>query len=325
MYWTHLRCSGDAPSGRSHAFTCVVGARHFVLGGYSGSHVCDDLFSLDLNNSHWSKVTVRGDPPCEANRHTSMLWHECLQKQEFLVSFGGNSKSQFFRNPIHILDPRTMRWVRNEATWLHGSWPSYAGEHSGKWDLQRGPIVFGADDGEYSNTLQALDMRSMKWMLIHAGGSMVPSPRCLHATAIDEERRRMVVFGGFDGTYLNDLYSLDLDTCAFTQHHGEGQVPKKVSGAQIAVEDDSVTVHGGVGCSGIVTHHVYKMDFAVNKWEHQRSSVDLPRTGHSFCSWRPGMRPNGFRKDEGHLMRWLAFGGHDGEGYTADVHIARYS
>eukprot|EP00760_Papus_ankaliazontas_P023075 PhM_4_TR1915/c0_g1_i1/m.98617/K20285/RABEPK; Rab9 effector protein with kelch motifs len=342
MQWNLNHCSGDPPPATSGTFCGMIGTRMYVTGGRNNTGLNQtDLHVLDLNNVHWNKCVVRGDAPATSSNLTSTVWHDPRQRQEFIVNFSGHP-SHYFRSKINVLDPRIMRWTQHEPRWLHPSHPSTYGDHhcGTPWDVAtNGPVVFGAEDGAYSDLVLGLDIRMWRWLRIHAGGAL-PSPRSLHAHVLDEASNALYVFGGFDGEYRNDLYKMDLAMCSFEKIEAmDGSTTTPRSGAQLSVERAGrhFTVHGGCVPGGRVLCDIAVLDLDRTKnvlnedgaptgelerdvtWVPQRSSPDLPRVGHTMATWRPGTRPTGLEEASG-KVRFVVYGGHDGTQHTNDVY-----
>eukprot|EP00759_Apiculatamorpha_spiralis_P056461 PhF_6_TR8058/c0_g1_i2/m.12475 len=327
VHWNSFPCTGELPTPRSNAFMAILGHRCLLMGGTTSVDQCNEAYYLDLHNRHWSRSTIRGDPPPYITSFGTKLWNCSRQQQDFMVSTG--TTVNMYRNGIFILDPRTMRWVRNDPKWLYPYYPSYAGEvqgSTGGWDLNNGPLFFGGADGEYSNVVQGLDMRTWKWMVVNASGD-VPTPRSLHATTFDEPQNRMIVYGGFDGKYLDDLYTFSLKTCRFEKIQvSEESSPGKRAGAALLMSDpNTLVVHGGTSCGGAVlstcasirlTSHSDNPTTTPMLWEANRIPSGAQASGHTVVTWRSGSRPTAF--EDSHLSHVL-FGGHDGRDYLNET------
>jgi hypothetical protein len=72
-------------------------------------------------------------------------------------------------------------------------------------------IVFGGNDGARSNQVWTLSslQSSPTWTQLTPLGTP-PSPREHHSAVYDPVGARMIVFGGYDGALLNDVWALSL-------------------------------------------------------------------------------------------------------------------
>ncbi len=113
-------------------------------------------------------------------------------------------------------------WIWNGTTWdasqnLPGPLPRNG--HSFVYDESRGVcILFGGYDGRYRADTWLYDGR--EWFLllddVHPFPGR-PAPRMDHAMAYDAVRGRMTIFGGYNGTTLDDTWVLNLNMPSITQ------------------------------------------------------------------------------------------------------------
>lgn len=69
-------------------------------------------------------------------------------------------------------------------------------------------VAFGGTDGSYRNDVYAHSLDSGRgWALLAPSGTK-PAPRRLHTAVWDAPRDRMLVFGGYDGSFYNDVWAL---------------------------------------------------------------------------------------------------------------------
>ena len=71
-------------------------------------------------------------------------------------------------------------------------------------------IVFGGSDGAFRNETWILDLRpEVGWRQAFPAGTL-PAPRRLAKAVYDPVRDRVLVFGGFDGSFYADVWALHL-------------------------------------------------------------------------------------------------------------------
>ncbi len=99
-------------------------------------------------------------------------------------------------------------------------------------------VAFGGTDGSYRNDTYAHSLDSGRgWAMLAPTGTK-PAPRRLHTAIWDAPRDRMIVFGGFDGTFYNDVWSLSFAgaTPAWTRLLPVGTPPSPRAG-HVAIYD----------------------------------------------------------------------------------------
>jgi hypothetical protein len=142
-----------------------------------------------------------------------------------MVVFGG-----FVSGSNAVLSTLQTMTLDGTATWSTlalGGGPGARFGHSAIVDAPGGRmIVFGGQNLGSLNDLWSLDLSVPSWAALIPAGAP-PPPRFGHAAVFDRVRRRMIVFGGFDGSsYLNDVWVLSLNgTPTWTQLSPGGTAP----------------------------------------------------------------------------------------------------
>jgi hypothetical protein len=72
-------------------------------------------------------------------------------------------------------------------------------------------VIFGGGGGNYLNDTWVLNANGSSWTQLATQGDL-PAPRRLHSAIYDSQNDRMVVFGGYDGTFYNDVWALSFST-----------------------------------------------------------------------------------------------------------------
>ncbi len=127
-----------------------------------------------------------------------------------MIVFGGLVRGGAPRNDVwsmSVVGPPT--WTRLTPA---GEPPPPRAFHSAIMDPDGGRmLVFGGWNGAEIGDLWELNLRGVPaWRpLLPAGAG--PTPRSDHSAIYDPLHRRMIVFGGWDGTFRNDTWSLPLD------------------------------------------------------------------------------------------------------------------
>jgi dynein heavy chain len=64
--------------------------------------------------------------------------------------------------------------------------------------------------GELVNTACFLDIETMRWAPIHPEDDLLPKPREYAGVSYDQKDSRLLVFGGWNNRWLNDIYALNV-------------------------------------------------------------------------------------------------------------------
>ncbi|HHH28536.1 MAG TPA: hypothetical protein ENK57_09340 [Polyangiaceae bacterium] len=230
--WSEITTTGDTPPGLGEAIAQLDTARDRLLvfggnpGGFSGS---DGMYALDLNTNVWTEITAAGAP-------TPRLYHASTVVGNELIVFGGTGGF----NPPYFND--TYAFDMSADTWRVVTTDAPPRARFGMElvaDPDRGRVImaFGHDATNLgnSNDVWALDLAAGSWTELHPGDTpnapaagMCDFPPDF--TIIEDgtpERRYSVglaaagdhayFFGGkADCGYLNDVWSMDLATGAWT-------------------------------------------------------------------------------------------------------------
>lgn len=197
--WTQL-FTAQSPFGRreiSAAYDPVNDAM-FLFGGNAGWPQ-KDAWSLSLGGTpNWNGVLMAGSEPEHRYGHSTV--YDPVRSR--MVVFGGNTEGG------HSADSWALR--------LDGS---------GRWDalhlppirnyslvldpVARDVLMFGGErevPTHLSDQLFTFDLDAgADWRQVSANAP-IPSPRYAQRAAWDPVRDRMLMFGGYDGVYLNDLW-----------------------------------------------------------------------------------------------------------------------
>jgi len=136
-----------------------------------------------------------------------------------------------------------------DGTWSEFTPPTRSG-HAAVYDPLRDRMwVFGGTEGgTLRNEVWALPLSGESdWVLIETEGD-VPSARKGHSAIYDPLRDRVIVFGGHDGTYLNDVWVLSLAGTPTWAEIAPVGIPPAARSDHSAVYDpvdDRILIFGG--------------------------------------------------------------------------------
>jgi predicted small integral membrane protein len=246
--WTQLIPSGTPPSPRDwhRAIYDPVRDRMVMFGGWSGFDL-NDAWALSLAGTPtWTQVTPAGMPPSAREGHIAI--HDPVRHR--MVVFGGYTGSSYVNQVWTLSLAGTPAWTQLTPS---GTPPSGRAGHSAIYDPVRDRVmVFAGYSSSGLNDVWALSLASTPtWTQLTPSGTP-PSARYRPSAIYDPVRDRMVVFGGWSGTFINDVWALSLTgTPVWTQLTPSGTSPS-VRVYHTAIYDpvrDRMVVFGGLSGS----------------------------------------------------------------------------
>jgi hypothetical protein len=166
--------------------------------------------------------------------------------------FGGFNPSPFSFNDVWALS------LAGSPTWTQltpaGTPPSARYGHSAIYDpVGDRMVVFGGYNGSMINDVWALSLAgSPTWTRLTPAGTL-PSVRYGHTAIYDLVRDRMVVFGGYGASSLNDVWALSLARSPTWTQLTPAETPPSARYRHTAIYDparDLMVVFGGLLGSG---------------------------------------------------------------------------
>lgn len=275
--WSPLVVAGAAPSPRyTHsAIYDPLLDRVIVFGGDDGAPR-NDIWALSLSGTPaWSLLTPVGEAPEPRYRHTAV--YDPVGNR--MIVFGG--KDTTLLGDVWALSlSGTPEWSRLETT---GMPPSARYRHSAIYDPARDRmIVFGGDDGHRQNDLWALDLSGAPaWSRIVASG-VAPSGRRNAVVIHDPIRDRLLVIGGHDGSYKDDVWSLTLAGNPSWSLVAPAGTPPAGWRSHIGIYDpatDGVLLYGGETSDTTRSEETWRLSLAGPRWAQIASSGSLPYGG----------------------------------------------
>lgn len=202
--WKKLSETGpSARSGHALAYD-EIRKKVLLFGGVGKSGAFGDTW--EWNGENWTEIKP---PESPAPRIAPQMVYDSRRKK--IILFGGLDSA----NKKNFADT----WELDGRSWKKASETGPAGRfhHCLAYDRARRKVVlFGGNVAEgvldfqkyksnQKNDTWEWDGKS--WTQVNVATS--PSPRDHHAMTYDAKRKRIVLFGGFDGAYLNDLWEWD--------------------------------------------------------------------------------------------------------------------
>jgi hypothetical protein len=250
--WTKLD-AGDRPGSNTPTAgeDCKIAYDHqracvYLYGGKGDDDQnTNELWSFDLKTRRWSRLAGDGPKPPPREDHSLIL----DMANDTLVLFGGEDGPT--SNETWAYDLATNRWqdvTRPEA-------PARQ-EHVAVYDPRgRRMLVFGGANPQRTpdDETQVLDLdrgstRFQTWSTLPTSEPR-PLWRRQHAAAYDSSRHRVLVFGGIESKkrYLNDLWSLDLNSGHWSQVETRGDGPPPIAQTALSLDPtrDELIAFGG--------------------------------------------------------------------------------
>lgn len=252
-YWTGLDRQQVFPSGRRAAAFAHDSHRNrlLVFGGYNGGQqpYLNDGWALDLVTEQWHSLPPA--PPELSARYGPTAVHDAANDR--LLVFGGYDGIQQRNDVWQLPLSGPQVWTRLVPD---GEAPTGRSFHVAVYDAtNRRMIVFGGYNGDGDSN----EFLGDTWQLTLSGHPAwsrlefmqpTPAPRNLAGATVDVLRNRLVLFGGWNGIFLNDVWTLPLSGTAEWSPIGASSPPsprREVSIAYDGANDRIVTFGGNDG------------------------------------------------------------------------------
>ncbi|KAK7245696.1 hypothetical protein RIF29_40545 [Crotalaria pallida] len=227
--WMVLSIAGDKPTPRSSHAAAVIDNKMIVVGGESGSGLLDDVQVLNFDRFSWTMASSKlylspsslplKIPACKG--HSLVSWG----KKALLI--GGKTDPGSDKISVWAFDTESECWSLMEAK---GDIPA---ARSGHTVVRAGSvlILFGGEDVKRRklNDLHMFDLKSLTWLPLHCTGT-APCARFNHVAALYDGKILFIFGGASKSKTLNDLYSLDFETMAWSRIKIRGFHPSPRAG-----------------------------------------------------------------------------------------------
>jgi hypothetical protein len=251
---THLGHAGGStvtmtPTIKNHSVTHYK-EHLYCFGGYDGRRNHQSLLLFNLHNQTWSIPSSRevaGTPPPGRNGHTATL-----AQDQIIILGGWLGSGPLAASDLFVLDvsegPSNLRWYQPQ---IKGQPPGPCNMHSADYipHLHRVYVFRGGNGREYLNDLHSLDCKTFEWTPVPSTGER-PQARANHSSALLQNTRELVIFGGWNGQErLNDIHLLDIDNSTWSKPHIRGELPMPRAGMTLSASRDRLYLFGGSGTS----------------------------------------------------------------------------
>ena len=235
--WTQL--TPDAPAGlppprRGHtAIYDPIRDRMIVCGGNAQNVAKSDVWALSLaRNGTWQPLSPTG--AFAARNSHSAIYDPVADR---MIVFGGRNGNTFFADVRALSLGASSAWSDLAPT---GSPPTARYAHAAIYDPLRGRmVVVGGQDNvhvEYLNDVWQLSLGATPAWTQLAPDEQAPEGRRNAAFAYDPNGDRMLVFGGWSGTSINDVFALGWDPSASYASASLVTPPRGAATGEVTIE-----------------------------------------------------------------------------------------
>ena len=237
--WTQVNPGGLPPNPRhGHTVTLDPARRRIIILAGQGAGFFGDAWAYDIQANLWTQLSGNSSGPSPRYGHSAIydpkrdrivLSHGFTSEQgRFDDTWAFDLASNSWRN-ISPAGARPLRRCLHHAVYVPHSDQMllYGGCSSGF-----GPCPQG--------DLWSFDLANNKWTEITSNPR--PAPRQRYGMAFDENRKKLVLFGGAGGPPLNDTWEYDPASAAWTQLTPGGDTPTPRYRIEAAFASDLRTV-----------------------------------------------------------------------------------
>ncbi|CAK9024217.1 Leucine-zipper-like transcriptional regulator 1 homolog [Durusdinium trenchii] len=188
----------------------------YVFGGDGGT----GLHRYSRETSSWTQLSPNGIEPSPRSEHTA-VWDPSAAG---MYVFAGHVQYQGwnFLDDLHYYSRQSNSWTE---LFPSGSAPQAREEHAAVWDLANARMyIFGGNAGSFLNDLHFYASQDNSWTQLSPGG-ILPSARDGHTAVWDDAVAGMYIFGGYDGSSLNDLHFYSSQDNSWTELLPSGTLP----------------------------------------------------------------------------------------------------
>ena len=271
--WANRNPTIPPPARCMHALAYDASVGRVVLfGGLDINGYLNDTWAYDYIINSWTNRNPTIPPPVRSGQ--ALAYDASTGK---VILFGGLSSSLL--NDTWAYDSATHSWTnRNPA-----NPPPARTDHAMVYDASAGRVLlFGGWQGSYLNDTWAYDYASNTWT--NRNPTNPPPPRYGHALAYGGGREgRVILFGGYNGSYLNDTWAYNYSINTWTLYNPAN--PPGARSMHALAYDSAVNrmmLFGGY--NGSYLHDTWMYSYLTDTWTPYGPSSSPPgRADHALA------------------------------------------
>jgi uncharacterized protein (TIGR03437 family) len=220
--WTQVSPSGQIPNPRhGHTLTFDPVRRRVIVVAGQGAGFFGDAWAYDIQANAWTQLSGNSSGPSPRYGHSAVY---DPKRDRIVISHGFTSEQGRF-DDTWTLDLTSGSW-RDISP--NGTRPLRRCLHHAVYVPQSDQmLLYGGCSSGYGpcpqGDLWSFDLAKNQWTEITT--SVSPPPRQRYGMVFDDNRRKLVVFGGLGGPALNDTWEYDPALAGWTQVTPAGDVP----------------------------------------------------------------------------------------------------
>ena len=220
LTWSKIEIVGNPPPARdSHSAILYDNTDMIIFGGNGTSNILNDLWSFNLKDKKWNKITSEGKEPGPVSGHFSLLLNN-----RYMIIYGGINDKNEINKDIFVYDIDINKWSKYEIEEKYNKY-KYGQSHCVIDDIM---YLFGGkniNNKEYSSELYTLkfDVKkdskpNINLSLIKTVNDLRPKERAFH-TCVSYKKKLLIIVGGEtkDKESLDDIWIYNIKNKEFTQ------------------------------------------------------------------------------------------------------------
>ena len=252
--WTKLAPAGPLPPARfGHTTIFDTKRQRVILFGGQASGFFNDTWAYEIGANRWVQLTQDEGP---SRRYGHSAIYDPAQDR-MIISHGFTNAGRF--DDTWSLDLATNRWrdispgsIRPLKRCLH---------HAVLDSKRQQMLLYGGCSSGFGpcpqGDLWSFDLKTERWTELKS--SVTPDPRQWYATAFDESRGRMIVWGGSGRSLLNDWWEYDPAANQWAQIQVAGPEARSRHEAVFVPQSGETYFFGGQLTSGAYTNELYTL------------------------------------------------------------------
>ncbi len=275
-----------------------------LYSGYNYASMLTDTWSYDLVTNNWTNMNPSANP---GGRYLHSMAYD--SNFDNLILFGGYG-SGGIKSSTWAYNLTTNTWTNLNPVMF----PSARKSHSMVYDTNSGKVILFGGDGSWTvsnlplNDTWIYDPATNNWTNMNPVSK--PNARIGHSMAYDEDSGKVILFGGYNGSFhFNDTWIYDLTTNNWTKMNPVTKPNARFfHGLVYSADINKTLLFGGsdnpdvYGAGYNSYRDTWTYDLTANDWTQVFSDTPAPSHSHSMAY--------GADSDQA-----LLFGGYDGTYY----------